>query len=342
MRLSFYGAAKTVTGSCFLIESSGMRILVDCGLFQGPPEIRERNFKPFPFIPASIDYLLVTHAHIDHSGLIPRLCKEGFKGKILATEATVDLLTVLLPDSAHIQEMETEQKNRKAKRAGRPLLDPLYTVADASRSLQFMHGVGYDAAVSLSPSITATFLNAGHILGASMILLTVMEGGVPLRVLFSGDIGRQGQRFLNDPVTVETADYLIIESTYGDRIHPEVDELAVLREVIWRAYKQGGNVIIPAFAVERTQDLLYDLNELYLAGELPPMKAYIDSPLAAAVTDIFHRHKECYDREAQTLAKSGNDPLGSEFIHFSITTEESRMLNESPESLIIISASGMC
>ncbi|RJX21584.1 MAG: MBL fold metallo-hydrolase [Ammonifex sp.] len=342
MRLSFYGAARTVTGSCFLAEVSGMRVLVDCGLFQGPPEVRERNFKPFPFLPAAIDFLLLTHAHIDHSGLIPRLCREGFRGKILATEASVDLLGVLLPDAAHIQEMETEQKNRKGKRAGKPPLAPLYTVADAARSLQFLEGVGYETPVSLSPGVTATFLNAGHILGASMILLTVNEGSVPLRVLFSGDVGRKGQRFLKDPVTVDAADYVIMESTYGNRLHPEENELSVLREVIWRAYNRGGNVIIPAFAVERTQDLLYDLSELNHAGGLPPVKVYIDSPLASAVTSIFNRHRELYDQETQSLIRAGLDPLNSDFVHFSVTTEESRALNESPQSLVIISASGMC
>ncbi|MEW6182644.1 MAG: MBL fold metallo-hydrolase [Bacillota bacterium] len=342
MRLSFYGAARTVTGSCFLVEASGTRILVDCGLFQGPPETRERNYEPFPFLSASIDYLLVTHAHIDHSGLIPRLCKTGFKGKILATAATVDLLTVLLPDAAHIQEMEVEQKNRKARRAGKPLLDPIYTVADANKSLSFFEGVSYDTTLTITPQIGATFYNAGHILGAAMVMLTVSENGVPLKVLFSGDIGRPGQRFVKDPAVVDNADYVVIESTYGNRLHPEENEVSVLHDVLWRTYKRGGNVIIPAFAVERTQDLLFDLSELHHKGEMPPMQVYIDSPLATAVTGIFDRHKECYDEETQALIKSGQNPLDSDYVRFSVTTEESRALNQTPRGMVIISASGMC
>ncbi|MEW6171904.1 MAG: MBL fold metallo-hydrolase [Bacillota bacterium] len=342
MRLSFYGAARTVTGSCFLVEAGGTRILVDCGLFQGPPETRERNYEAFPFLPASIDYLLVTHAHIDHSGLIPRLCKTGFKGKILATAATVDLLTVLLPDAAHIQEMEVEQKNRKARRAGKPLLDPIYTIVDADKSLSFFQGVSYDMPQPLTPQISATFLNAGHILGAAMVLLTVYENGVPLKVLFTGDLGRPGQRFVKDPTVVDSADYVIIESTYGNRLHPEENEVSVLHDVLWRTYKRGGNVIIPAFAVERTQDLLFDLSDLYHKGELPPMQVYIDSPLATAVTGIFDQHKECYDQETQSLIKSGQNPLDSNFVRFSVTTEESRALNQTPGGMVIISASGMC
>lgn len=342
MRLSFFGAAGSVTGSRFLVEACGVRVLVDCGLFQGPREIRERNYEPFPFYPASIDYLLVTHAHIDHSGLIPRLCREGFKGRIFATEATADLLTVLLPDAGHIQEMEVEQKNRKARRAGKPTIEPIYTVADAERCRQFFTGVRYNNDVALSPQVTATFLNAGHILGAAMILLTAKENGVPLRVLFTGDIGRPGQRFVEDPAVVDTADYVVIESTYGNRVHPQEDEVSVLHDVLWRTYKRGGNVIIPAFAVERTQDLLYDLNELYHAGKLPPVRVYIDSPLATAVTNIYNRHQECYDQDMHHLVRCGRNPLDSEFVHFSVTTEESRALNEIPGGLVIISGSGMC
>lgn len=342
MRLSFFGAAGTVTGSRFLVETSGMRVLVDCGLFQGPREIRERNYEPFPFYPASIDNLLVTHAHIDHSGLIPRLCKEGFKGRIFATEATADLLTVLLQDSGHIQEMEVEQKNRKARRAGKPTIEPIYTVADAEKCRQFFTGIKYNTEIELSPKVTATFINAGHILGAAMILLTVTENGIPLRVLFTGDIGRPGQRFIEDPAVVEAADYVVIESTYGNRLHPEVDEISVLHDALWRTYNRGGNVIIPAFAVERTQDLLYDLNELYCTGKLPPVKVYIDSPLATAVTNIYNQHQECYDQETHHLVKSGQNPLDSEFVNFCVTTEESRALNAIPSGLVIIAGSGMC
>ncbi|MEW6193003.1 MAG: MBL fold metallo-hydrolase [Bacillota bacterium] len=342
MRLSFYGATRIVTGSCFLVETGGLRVLVDCGLFQGTREIRELSFKPFPFLPASVDYLLLTHAHIDHSGLIPRLCREGFQGKILATKATVDLMGVLLPDAAHIQEMEAEQKSRKARRAGRPVVAPLYTLTDAQESLRFFEGVDYGTELSLAPHVSATFLDAGHILGAAMVLLTVTENGVSFRLLFTGDIGRPGQRFVKDPAVVEDADYVVIESTYGNRIHQEIDEKAVLHEVLWRTYQRGGNLIIPAFAVERTQDLLYDLSELYHAGKLPPVKVVIDSPLAAAVTDIFTRHSEYYDRETRFLIQCGQDPLNSECIHFSVTTEESRALNAIQSGLVIISASGMC
>lgn len=342
MNLSFYGAARTVTGACFHVEVSGLRLLVDCGLFQGPREIRERNLRPFPFAPASIDYLLLTHAHIDHCGLIPRLCREGFKGKILATGATVDLVKVLLPDAAHVQEMEAERQNRKAQRAGRPLVPPLYTLADAHASLRFFQAVDYGVEVPLAPHVSVTFLNAGHILGSAMILLKVAERGMPLTVLFTGDLGRPGQRFVKDPEVVEGADYVVIESTYGHKQHPQVKEITVLRDVLWRTYQRGGNVIIPTFAVERTQDLLYDINELYRTGEMPPMTVYIDSPLAAAVTQVFNRHAECYDDETRLLVAAGEDPLSPKCVKFSITPEESRALNEIKSGLVIIAGSGMC
>ncbi|MGQ9511618.1 MBL fold metallo-hydrolase RNA specificity domain-containing protein [Thermodesulfitimonas sp.] len=342
MRLNFYGAARTVTGSCFYVEVSGIRLLIDCGLFQGPREIRERNFQPFPFSPASLDYVLLTHAHIDHSGLIPRLCREGFKGKILATGATVDLVGVLLPDAAHIQEMEAKRKNRKAQRAGRPLVEPLYTVADAYDALHFFQKVAYNTEVPLSSTVSATFLDAGHILGAAMILLRTNESGMPMNVLFTGDLGRPGQRLVKDPAVVERADYVIIESTYGNRQHPQVDEVAVLHDVLWRTYQRGGNVVIPAFAVERTQDLLYDLDRLWQAGKTPPVTVYIDSPLAAAVTDIFNRHSECYDSEARSYLRSGENLFSSGFMKFSVSPEESRALNEIKSGLVIIAGSGMC
>ncbi|RPF42977.1 metallo-beta-lactamase family protein [Thermodesulfitimonas autotrophica] len=342
MRLNFYGAARTVTGACFHVEVSGTRLLIDCGLFQGPREIRERNFQPFPFSPASLDYVLLTHAHIDHCGLIPRLCREGFKGKILATGATVDLAGVLLPDAAHIQEMEAERKSRKAQRAGKPPVEPLYTVADAYDALRFFQKIAYDTEIPLSPGVSATFLDAGHILGAAMILLRSGEAGMPMSVLFTGDLGRPGQRLVKDPAVVEHADYLVIESTYGNRQHPQVEEIAVLHDVLWRTYRRGGNVIIPAFAVERTQDLLYDLNKLWQAGKMPPVTVYIDSPLAVAVTDIFNRHGECYDSEARSLLKCGENPLNSGFVKFSVNPEESRALNEIKSGLVIIAGSGMC
>jgi metallo-beta-lactamase family protein len=342
MKLQFLGAAGTVTGSCFLVETVHSRILVDCGMFQGSKDIRERNYGSFLVPPRNINAVLITHAHIDHSGLIPKLVKYGFKGRIYATKPTMELIQVLLPDSGHIQEMEIERKNRKNRRAGRPMLEPIYTVNEAYKSLSYLQGIGYNEVIQVTPDIRAHFVDAGHILGSAMIEVWVQENGKEVKLVFSGDIGNHEQPIVNDPSIIDTTDYLIMESTYGNRLHSEPqDEIELLCDAIQNTYQKGGNLIIPAFAVERTQDLLYHLSLLIEQKRIPPMPVYIDSPLAAAATAIFQKHREYYDQETSDVVNRGGDPFQFPGIKFTQTAEESKNLNNIHGS-IIISASGMC
>lgn len=345
MQLTFYGGADTVTGSCFLVDTGQTRILVDCGLFQGPKAIRQRNYESFPFDPESIDFVFLTHAHIDHSGQIPKLIKYGYKGPILCTACTADMCGALLPDSGYIQEMEVERKNRKARRTGQPEVQPIYTVDDAYRCLEYFQPVAIDVKQELIPGIIYRLRDAGHILGAAVIELWVREeGGTDTKIVFSGDLGNRGRPFVRDPENVWDADCLVLESTYGDRKHKEPDEDPAERfkEVIWKTYRKGGNLIIPAFAVERTQDLLYQIFGLMRADELPPMDVYVDSPLAIAITHIFGANHNCYDDEACQLLAAGIDPLGLPHLKMSRTAQESRRLNEIPGGAIILAGSGMC
>ncbi|MDD3654153.1 MAG: MBL fold metallo-hydrolase [Desulfotomaculaceae bacterium] len=342
MKLHFLGAAGTVTGSCYLLETVNTRVMIDCGMFQGPREVRERNYGSFLVPPGSVDHLLLTHAHIDHSGLIPRFIKYGYKGRIYATVPTVELCEVLLPDSGHIQEMEVERKNRKNRRANRPLIEPIYNVKDAYKSLSFFNPVSYDEIIQLTPEIRARFVDAGHILGSAMIELWVNEGGSEVKLVFSGDIGRKDQPLIKDPSTISEADYIIVESTYGNRMHGQrVSEMDLLHEVIWETYNKGGNLVIPAFAVERTQDLLYHLNLLMEAKRMPPMEVYIDSPLSTAATAVFQRSWGYFDQEALDIIKRGRDPIAIPEFKFTKTAQESMALNNI-SGAVIISASGMC
>lgn len=326
----------------FLLETANSKILVDCGLFQGAKSIRERNYEPYPIPPGDINAVLITHAHIDHCGLIPKLVKYGFRDRIYATSPTVELMKVLLPDSGHIQEMEIERKNRKNRRAGRPLVEPYYTVEEAYKSLANLQGIEYNQIIQVTPDIRARFVDAGHILGSAMIEIWVQESGKEVKLVFSGDIGNNEQPIVEDPSTIDTADYLIMESTYGNRLHQtSKEEIVLLREAILDTYQKGGNLIIPAFAVERTQDLLYHLSILIEQGEIPQIPVYIDSPLAIAATEIFHNHPEYYDQETIDLINRGGNPFQFPGIRFTQTTDESRALNE-VSGAIIISASGMC
>jgi len=340
MKITFHGATGFVTGSCYkLTTPNGNNILIDCGLFQGTKEIKNRNYNDFPFNPAEIDAVLLTHAHIDHSGLIPKLCQKGFKGKIYTTVVTKDLCSIMLPDSGHIQEMEVERKNRKLKRANKPLLEPIYTVKDAEQCLQQFVGINYDTQTSILPDLEVVFRDAGHILGSSII--EIYAGGK--KIVFSGDIGNINQPIIEDPSKIKAADYIIMESTYGNRFHLETEDKVVqLARVIKKALRKGGNLIIPAFAIERTQDLIYDLKKLMDSGEIPVMDVYIDSPLAIRATEIFCKYPNFYDQEATELTEEGGCILKFPSLKFSLSTEDSIKLNFVTNNRIIISASGMC
>ena len=338
MRISFHGAAKTVTGSSHLVESGGLRILIDCGMHQGGREAEELNRGPWPYEPASIDYLILTHAHIDHSGLVPRLVREGFRGRILATPATIDLLAAMLADAAHIQEMEAEWQSRKRQRAGLPPVEPLYTVADAEGCLVHTRPLAYGQPLDLGHGVTMSLHDAGHILGSAIVVLEA-DGR---RVVFSGDLGNRGTPIIRDPERLTEADVVVMESTYGDRLHPgKEDKLKELAAVIDGTLARGGNLIIPAFAVGRTQELLYDIGMLVETGQLPPVKVYIDSPLAITATEIFRRHPECFNEETRRLLASGEDPFKLPGVHYTRTSDESKALNRLDGGAIIISASGM-
>ena len=342
MKLLFLGATGTVTGSCFLLDTGNKRIMIDCGLFQGPKSLRERNYRSFPVSPRSVDCVLLTHAHIDHSGLIPKLVKHGFKGPIFATAPTVELCEVMLPDSGYIQESEVERKNRKNRRAGKPLIEPIYTADDAHKSCSNFKPVGYDEIIEVVPGIKARFVDAGHILGSAMIELWVSQGDAGVKLVFTGDIGNLDRPLVNDPSGIAEADYVVMESTYGSRLHDRAEnEINILHNVIWETYHKGGNLIIPAFAVERTQGLLYHLNLLMQQKRMPPMSVYIDSPLAAAATEVFGRHRESFDREASELVDKGRDPINFPGLKITQSVQESMMLNNT-SGAIIISASGMC
>jgi metallo-beta-lactamase family protein len=343
LKLKFCGGARTVTGSCFLLEAGGKKYLIDCGMFQGGKALRRRNFLDFPFNPAEIECLFLTHAHIDHSGLIPKLVRDGFQGKIYSIRATADLCQIMLPDSAYIQEMEAEWENRKARRAGRSEAPPLYTAADAHAALKYFQGVGYNEIVNLSPEFSFRLQNAGHILGSALLELWVTEEGATKKFVFTGDLGRQRQPIICDPDVIEEADFLIMETTYGQRLHDEEgDKEVVLAGIINSTLKRGGNIVVPAFTVGRAQELLYILNKLIDRGEIPPLPIYIDSPMAIKTTDLFTRHSECFDLEMRAYLIRGDCPLHFPEVTFTRTVKESRAVNEIRGGAMIISASGMC
>lgn len=343
MYIQFLGAAQTVTGSCFLVDTGSTRLLVDCGLFQGSKEIKERNYRNFPLAPSGIDYILLTHSHIDHSGLIPKFIKHGFKGKVIATSATVDLCEILLPDCGHIQEMEVERKNRKYRRQGRKLIEPIYTAEDGARALNFFERVQYNEIIPISPEVRVCFRDAGHILGSSMIEMWVKEEGKETKIVFSGDIGNTNQPFLKNPSLITEADYVVMESTYGNRVHEDLDnKLELLQRAIIDTYNRGGKLIIPAFAAGRTQDILYSINQLRMKNAIPEMPLYIDSPMAIRATEIFRQNTQIYDQETKELIAQGHNPLEMSNIKTTLSMEESRQLNFLNGRAIIISASGMC
>ena len=343
MKLTFLGAAKMVTGSSYLLTVGSQKILIDCGMFQGSKAITVNNSREFLYDPTAIDCVLLTHAHIDHSGLLPKLCKSGFKGMIYATKVTNELCGIMLPDSAHIQELDAEFANRKGKRAGKKNVEPLYTIDDARTCLTQFSPVDYDAVVTLNASVKVCFRDAGHILGSAMVEVWVTEEGKTVKLLFSGDLGQPNQPIIKDPTLIDEADYIIVESTYGNRLHEEYDKEEKLASIINAAVAHGGNIIIPSFAVGRTQTMLYYLHNLLKKGKIPDMPVIIDSPLAISATDIFMHNNQDYDTEAtEMLYKNHDNPLLMPQLRFTKTAEESRALNELKDPAIIISASGMC
>lgn len=345
MRLTFLGAAETVTGSCYLCEIGNTKLLVDCGLFQGGDEADELNQSVFQFNPSDIDYVLLTHAHIDHSGRIPQLVKCGFSGKIITTDATKDLCSVMLPDSGFIQENEAEWTNRKRKRAGKPLIEPLYTAEDAQNSIRFFEGVEYNQLINLNNGITIRFKNAGHILGSSILEMWIREQNNEFKLVFSGDLGSKKSQLLDNPTLIENADFVIMESTYGNRIHEDTENKAlILLDIILETVENKGNVVIPSFAVERTQEILYELNMLKesKALKLREIPVYVDSPLAMNATRIFEENFDYLNDNTVNLNKSGDNPFDFPNLIFTKTSEESKAINFEERSCIIISASGMC
>lgn len=348
MRLTFLGAARTVTGSCIMLEAGGKVILVDCGLFQGRAKEEALNEQPLPVSPSEIDYVLLTHAHIDHSGRIPWLYVNGFRGEVIAQKAAVELCRLLLPDSGYIQEFETEWKNRKRMRAGREPLEPLYTHLQAQESLKLFRSVQYDEIIDLTDEIRIRFRNSGHMLGSAFIEMWVRENGEETKIVFTGDIGNTDMPILKDPEPIEEADYVVMEATYGDRLHNDRKNKAeIFVDTVLETLDRGGNVIIPSFAVGRTQEIIYEINKtLTLPYErvvrLLNTPVYIDSPLAISATEVYRNNLDCYDEEARWYIENGDNPLDFPNLHFTRTADESRSLNQIEGGCIIISASGMC
>lgn len=346
MKITFYGAARTVTGSQHLVEVNGTRILLDCGLYQGRRADAYQRNKHLPFDAAAVDVMVLSHAHIDHSGNIPNLVNSGFTGDIVCTHATRDLCATMLLDSGHIQERDVEYVNKKNARRGEPLVEPIYTQADAAHSLNYFVGQGYDHPRAIAPGVTLTLIDAGHLLGSASVILDIedRETKRDLRLVFSGDIGRAGIPIIRDPQMVDSADILIMESTYGDRLHPPYeDDMKEMERIITETVRRGGVILIPAFAVGRTQQLVYTLHQLALKGDIPDIPVYVDSPLAIDVTGVYRMHPECYDKELEQFLQDEDlrDAFGFKRLTYTRTTEESKKLNFLQNPAIIIAASGM-
>lgn len=345
MKLIFIGAAHEVTGSCHLLEANGKNILIDCGMEQGPDLYENQEL---PVAAGDVDYILLTHAHIDHSGLIPLMCKHGFKGEIITTFATADLCDIMLRDSAHIQEFEAEWRNRKARRSGAPLYEPLYTTQDAICAIELLRPCDYGQKVEVCPGVWARFSDIGHLIGSASIEVWVEEDGVSKKIVFSGDIGNIEQPILRNPSITKEADYIVIESTYGNRIHSEErpDYLGEFTRILRETFEKGGNVVIPSFAVGRTQEMLYfirEIKEKKMLPEFPDFEVYVDSPLAIEATNVFTKNgKSCFDDEAMKLVESGVNPLVFPGLKLSVTSDDSKLINFDSNPKVIISASGMC
>ena len=354
MKVTFCGATKTVTGSNFLVEGAGKKFLVDCGLYQGGAKDEIKNEEPFPYDINEIDFMLLTHAHIDHSGRIPKLYKEGYRNPIYATNATCDLCAIMLPDSGPIQETETEWTNRKRIRRGEEELVPIYDAETAAKSLELFKGEPYNQIIELDDDIHVRFNDAGHMLGSSTIEIWIRENGENKKIVFSGDLGNNDIPLLAEPTMIQDADFLVMESTYGNRLHIKNESKAeTFINIVTDTIKNGGTVVIPSFAVGRTQEILYELNKIKDSEDDSPeferkyrllmnTPVYVDSPLAISATEVFKENMDLFDKETQELIKRGDNPLEFPGLKFTQTVEESKALNESDESAIIISASGMC
>ena len=353
MDITFLGATKTVTGSNFLLEGAGKKILIDCGLYQGKAKEQRENYEEFAFNVHDIDFLLLTHAHIDHAGRIPKLYVEGYRNPVIATKATCDLCSIMLPDSGHIQEMENEWQNKKRLRKGQKELPPLYTAEDALKCLEIFKPVSYDEIIELTPKIHVRFNDAGHMLGSSIIEVWINEDGEEKKIVFTGDLGNNDLPLLASPTMIDTADYLVMESTYGGRLHMRNDDKAkMFLKIVSETLEKGGSVVIPSFAVGRTQEILYELNTIKENTEDEEFKirynklmstpVYVDSPLAISATEVFQKNTELFDEEVIEQLKKGDNPLEFPGLKFTQTPEESKALNENKEPSIIISASGMC
>ncbi len=347
MKLSFHGADRGVTGSCHLVECAGRRILIDCGLYQGNRELNEENAESFGFDPATIDYVLLTHAHLDHCGRLPLLAKRGFRGEILTTSASRELARLVMLDAAHLHEEEARYQARRASRRGaaQEAPEPLYTILDALNCLEYFgRTAAYGKTIDLAPGLRATFFDAGHILGSASIYLELAEEHHKRNVFFSGDLGNSGRPLLRDPVVPPNIDVVVMETTYGDRRHkPLPISIEELYEAIAQSYRRGGNVIIPTFALERAQELLYFLHEGVDNGRLSAStQVFLDSPMAISATQIFEHHPECYDRKTVELFNKGKDPFHVPGLHFTRETSESMALNRISGGAIILAGSGMC
>ncbi|WP_077610780.1 MBL fold metallo-hydrolase RNA specificity domain-containing protein [Clostridium sp. Marseille-P2415] len=344
MKLMFIGAAHEVTGSCHYLEAAGFKVLVDCGMEQGIDKFENVDL-PVSF--AEIDYVLLTHAHIDHAGMLPFIYARGFRGQVISTEATADLCGIMLKDSAHIQESETEWKNRKARRAGMPEEEPLYGINDAMGVLELFHSCNYEEKVELEDGFTIRFVDVGHLLGSASIEVWITEGGSSKKIVFSGDIGNKNKPLIRDPQYIKDADYVVMECTYGDRLHGMIpDHVSVLADMVQRTLDRGGNVVIPAFAVGRTQELLYMFRRIKAEKRInghEGFEVYVDSPLAVEATHVFKDNlADCYDEETRKLVMQGVNPISFPGLKLSVTSEESKNINFNSKPKVIISAAGMC
>ena len=344
MKLTFHGAARTVTGSQHLLEVNGTRILLDCGLYQGKRKKAFERNRHLPFDPREVDVMVLSHAHIDHSGNVPNLVRSGFQGDILCTFATRDLCATMLRDSAHIQKYDVAYVNKKRARLGQPLVEPIYSMEDALQSLKHFLAIGYERPYRITPEITLAFYDAGHILGSAIVVLDIAEGERVRRLVFSGDLGRPDRPILKDPSPIEYADILLIESTYGTRNHQSFPEAErELERIIGETHRRGGKVIIPSFAVGRTQELVYRLHKLKQRRDIPTdLPVFVDSPLAIDATSIYRLHPECYDQEVEQFLLESGDPFGFQQLRYTRSVEASKELNFLREPAVIISASGMC